>query len=84
MTDTKDISGPAFAYGNHEQGGDPGMSLRDYFAGQALAGFLGSDIVNQVLAKDATEKGTRAGKHAATIAYEYADAMLRAREQGEG
>lgn len=26
--------GPAFAHGNPEQGGDPGMSLRDWFASQ--------------------------------------------------
>lgn len=31
--------GLAFAHGNPEQGGDPGMTLRDWFAGQALAEF---------------------------------------------
>ncbi len=32
--------GPAFGHGNPEQGGSSGMSLRDWFAGQALAGFM--------------------------------------------
>lgn len=41
-----DKSPPAFAHGNPEQGGDPGMSLRDYFAGQVLIG-LSSIITDQ-------------------------------------
>lgn len=49
---------------------DPGMTLRDYFAGQALAG------MNLIIGRDL-------GGHAdvvAETAYSYADAMLRARE----
>jgi hypothetical protein len=30
----KSHGGPAFAHGDPVHGGDPGMSLRDYFAGQ--------------------------------------------------
>jgi len=37
MSDIGRNGGPAFAHGNPEQGGDPGMSLRDWFAGQALS-----------------------------------------------
>jgi hypothetical protein len=46
----------------------PGMSLRDYFAGQALAGMLACTDT-----EDATPDG------AAKWAYRYADAMLTAR-----
>lgn len=30
--------GPAFPHGDREHGGHPGMTLRDWFAGMALAG----------------------------------------------
>ncbi len=67
MTDTKDDT-PAYPVtaGNHVHA--TGMSLRDYFAGQALAG-----LATKGWAISAPE-----------AAYEMADAMLRAREQGEG
>ena len=47
-----------------------GMTLRDYFAGQALAGRLadGTDRLWQSVAEEA---------------YAYADAMLKAREQNK-
>lgn len=48
----------------------PGMSLRDYFAGQALAAIL----VN----------GEYDFDDAASDAYRYANAMLAARSEGEG
>jgi hypothetical protein len=57
--------GPAFPPGD---GSENGMSLRDYFAGQALAGALADptcDLAPIELAK---------------IAYREADAMLAARE----
>lgn len=47
----------------------PGLSLRDYFAGQALAGLVASDNSNWGGCEDA-----------AGWCYEMADAMLRARE----
>jgi hypothetical protein len=49
------------------------MSLRDYFAGQALAGFLSSyeHPASAVVNED----------FAAERAYRYADAMLKAREE---
>jgi len=61
---------PAFPYGqkNITERSSEGMTLRDYFAGQALAGILSA--ANFGNAKDWI--GQRA--------YEYADAMLAARE----
>jgi hypothetical protein len=48
------------------------MSIRDWFAGQALAGLLASDP------HDFNEHGL------AHDAYKYADAMLKARREGGG
>ena len=45
------------------------MDLRDWFAGQALAGFLHRD------------RGNESEKNMATWCYRYADAMLEARKQ---
>lgn len=50
----------------------PGMSLRDWFAGQALAGMLASE----------TDGSTYREDHAAERAYRMADAMLTARKEG--
>jgi hypothetical protein len=81
--------GPAFAHGNPEQGGDAGMSLRDYFAGEALPQAVADygephntlssgqrrDRGNPVLPYAASGSGTREEIIAAQ-AYKYADAML--------
>lgn len=65
--------GPAFAHGNPEQGGDPGMSLRDWFAGQAL----------EIALSGASYHGDDYNE-AAMKAYAIADAMLSARKtEGE-
>jgi hypothetical protein len=81
MTDTKD-GGPAFpreAYVNPNgttiRTGSDGMSLRDWFAGQALTGILGPNY-------DWFTSGDRTGSRAheaAYFAYSLADAMLAAR-----
>jgi hypothetical protein len=68
---TRDDGGPAFAHGDHTNGGHPGMSLRDWFAGQALAGLLASN------------QGQNQNE-LAWLAYAAADAMLAARKtEGE-
>ena len=65
----KDTGGPAFPSPRWEGWGSPqeGMTLRDYFAAKALQGILHDADVFW------------AG--AAPLAYQYADAMLKAREQ---
>ena len=72
----KDDGGQAYpaAWGNPEQGGDyvPGMSLRDWFAGQALAGLLaGSPDA------DCGPMGY------ASDAYSMADAMIEKSKKGD-
>lgn len=71
MSDSKinDDGGPAFP---HHDSGDtamrPGMSLRDWFAGQALNTF-------------AVQHGSRPEK-VAKLAYQIADAMIAASKDG--
>ena len=74
MTTTKD-GGPAFP---GAEGMWPGMTLRDYFAAKAMHGFCSGPEggINPVPGMDydwlqATSR----------VAYEMADAMLKAREQ---
>ncbi len=74
MTGKINDGGPAFPvsmpalFGRDAEG----MSLRDWFAGQALAGLLSNPRADQEWA----------GKHAAVSAYNVADAMLAARAKG--
>lgn len=75
--------GPAFpradATYNHADGtpdyyeGNPGMSLRDWFAGQALAGLYASARYGKA--------GETNADYYAKGAYLIADAMLKAREE---
>lgn len=53
----------------------PGMTLRDYFAGQALTGILAGHFADTIPHDD-----VNGGSDAAFFAYQYADAMLKARE----
>jgi hypothetical protein len=59
---------------NHQKG----MTLRDYFAGQALAGILATDVMSE--ARDAGEI-EKFDKYIAVVSYKVADAMLAARNQ---
>lgn len=70
----------AFPHGDPTHGGDIGMTLRDWFAGQALAGF--------VAAPNDSPYGCVIGRHKkippeaiSALAYELADAMLAEREK---
>lgn len=74
---SKRDGGPAFpqALGvDKEFVGSEGMSLRDYFAGQALAGFLASF---------GGHTDAPPGEPAARRAFQYADAMLAERAKAE-
>ena len=61
----KPTGGPAFPVDNRT---NQGMTLRDYFAGQALAGLLAID-------EPCTAPAI------ARVAYDYADAMIEARNK---
>lgn len=74
--------GPAFPLENprHLENGDlfkqfPGMSLRDWFAGQALAGLVTSNVRDCLY-------GTQSADRYAEDAYCIADAMLAERAKG--
>jgi hypothetical protein len=65
---SKNTGGPAFP--NDATNVARGMSLRDFFAAHALAGICGDGIPGS----------HHRPEQAARDAYEYADAMLKARE----
>lgn len=67
----KDGGGPAFGHGDRVNGGDPGMSLRDYFAAQSLQLWHAA----WPTASEAPEMAERA--------YMVADAMLAERAKGD-
>ena len=71
----KDTSGPAFPYGDPTNGGDNGMTLRDYFAAKAMQGF----VMDDVLCKEAATE-PEWYENIAEASYKMADAMLKARQ----
>lgn len=81
MSAPKD-GGPAFSVqpfttNSHEwSDGSEGMSLRDWFAGQALIGSVLEDDRAEEIGKD----GQTFAQISAWRAYRFADAMLEARE----
>lgn len=81
MSAYPDMGGPAFP----NEGGDmsglvahPGMSLRDYFAGQALQGILAGICTGHQLSDRGSTIKVDPSIHA--MAYITADAMLEARK----
>ena len=63
----KETGGPAFPDPQENWRGEKGMTLRDYFAAKAMQGLLDS--------------GQHGFYEIAPVAYQMADAMLKAREQ---
>lgn len=57
-----------------------GLSLRDYFAAKALAAQIGHDATLISIVNVAKECNVSSHEVAARSAYQYADAMLAARE----
>lgn len=85
MTTPINDGGPAFP--NKDELGNmvPGMTLRDYFAGQALAGVSSipafhTNIIEAQIKKPGREKAT-VGECVAFYCYDMADAMLATRSQ---
>jgi hypothetical protein len=84
MSTIKD-GGPAFPWneknsdGSHYHG-NPGMSLRDWFAGQVLIGFLAGSWQDPIQA-DSREALEEDIKGIARSCYLVADAMLAVREE---
>ncbi len=85
MSATED-GGPAFptkgpphkiitAHGEHYEDDNHGMSIRDYFAAQALSGMLAGGFADTIPHDDVS-----GGSQAAGFSYMYADAMLAARK----
>ena len=69
MTEKKN-NVPAFPNVNEMGYGDIGMSLRDYFAAKAMQGMLSNNKINPISDYEFCLK-----------CYNYADAMLKAREE---
>ena len=59
----------------------PGMTLRDYFAAKAMAALLSNDNSIMALTEVARSNKKDPDDYAATSAYEFADAMLKARQK---
>jgi hypothetical protein len=81
MTTTPKDGGPAFplqSIGPDFNPGYHGMTLRDWFAGQALAGIMG-DMERAWSEAKATRQASMPD-FLAGAAYRYADAMIAARE----
>ncbi len=79
---TKDTGGPAFPRPVSGNPDHDGMTLRDWFAGQALSGMTGAgtEFMN-ALCKRAKERGISEEELGAKMAYVLADAMLAERSK---
>lgn len=77
MADSKKIDDGGSAFPVEDQGthGTYGMSLRDWFAGQALSGILAGGFADTIPHDD-----VNGGFDAAFFAYQYADAMIATRK----
>ena len=78
---SKNGGGPAFPVPNDANVNDQeGMSLRDWFAGQALCGILsGAEYENVKIAAD--KRNLERSEVLAALALHIADSMLKAREE---
>ena len=75
---------PAFPTGTGVTPYNSGMTLRDYFAAKALQGYISARGWHPDFTYPADfnfDAGKRAADAVAVASYQYADAMLKAREQ---
>lgn len=82
----KNNGGAAFPFQPKGPNGEPwspeyGMTLRDYFAGQALAGIMANNEYLLGAKKVSNADKTTSMKLVAQSAYEFADAMLKERDR---
>ena len=75
MFDLERAGGPAFPVKSPMAGDFSGMTLRDYFAAKALQGMMTLEQLQMRLGRDLTME------QIAGASYEWADAMLKAREK---
>lgn len=83
---TKKDGGQAFpcapgGTGEEFEPGAEGMTLRDYFAGQALNGFFSSPAWMKGADAAALKSDAKLADALAEFAYQYADAMIAEREK---
>lgn len=64
---------------NYQGSGTHGMTLRDYFAGQALAGLLSREGFRENLMNTPEYQSETFASATSIIAYDYADTMLAER-----
>lgn len=75
---SKNDGGPAFPLPNQAMFG---MSLRDWFAGQALNGILSDGETQAIISKLSRAENASSTAYVAKAAYEFADAMLKERSK---
>lgn len=86
---SKPDGGPAFPrphspnpHGGMDDGPEEGMSLRDWFAGQALVGWLASFDEGIAASYDSEPEAWKEHQQeVAKVCFGYADAMLRERDR---
>lgn len=66
-----------------DNGCNEGMSLRDYFAAKALGGLLSDTTTMANISKDSRRLNVNPIIYLASAAYDYADAMLKARGESK-
>ncbi len=81
MSERKNDGGPAFPSQANNTDKFEGMSLRDWFAGQAIIGVLGAYADPN--ARSRAKANGEGATHMAEAAYVIADAMLAERAKGE-
>ena len=85
MRHAKNNGGPAFPFHfkdptRSEDLTHQGMSLEDWFAGQALKGIVGSPAAMKVIDEAASQKDLPATIMASLVAYDFGSAMVKVKE----